>query len=105
MVMEMENKVAITTGKQSCYHNKKTSYNRIPTCDALRRRGVALSSLVCSLCGEEEESVEHLFVTCRFSANIFVKDKTFDHKCTIRDHGDQLVMDERAGGTKLRSHW
>lgn len=47
-------------------------HSRIPTCVLLSRRGVILSSLMCSLCGEEEETAEHLFISCSIAANILL---------------------------------
>ncbi|XP_076933961.1 uncharacterized protein LOC143600047 [Bidens hawaiensis] len=38
--------------------------NRIPTKDALIRRGISVGDGLCSLCGSEEESVTHLFTSC-----------------------------------------
>ena len=38
--------------------------NRIPTCDNLVKRGVEIISDLCSIGGNEFESVEHLFLKC-----------------------------------------
>lgn len=51
----------------------QASHDRIPTRDLLTSRGIILPSLTCKLCGEEEESVEHLFLTCRVAATIWSK--------------------------------
>ena len=45
--------------------------NVIPTKDNLLRRGLLLISDRCPLCGEEEESVRHLFFECRISWRIW----------------------------------
>jgi len=37
---------------------------RVPTRDNLRRKGVTLTSLLCPLSNEEEETVSHLFGVC-----------------------------------------
>ena len=40
---------------------------RIPTADALRRRNIQVRDASCQLCGEVEESVDHLFTGCIFA--------------------------------------
>ncbi|MFS7953394.1 putative reverse transcriptase zinc-binding domain-containing protein [Helianthus anomalus] len=42
----------------------RAELNRIPTFDALRRRGITVSDEMCPLCKMEFESVEHLFTSC-----------------------------------------
>ncbi|XP_076961008.1 uncharacterized protein LOC143637516 [Bidens hawaiensis] len=37
---------------------------RLPTLDALVRRKLPVSSTLCPICGEVEESIEHVFVSC-----------------------------------------
>ncbi|KAJ0427646.1 putative RNA-directed DNA polymerase [Helianthus annuus] len=44
---------------------------RLPTRKALARRGIPVSTTVCALCGELEETCEHLFVTCQFAQIIW----------------------------------
>ncbi|PWA67589.1 RNA-directed DNA polymerase, eukaryota [Artemisia annua] len=38
--------------------------SKIPTSDALRRRNMVGVEATCSICGEDNESVEHLFTSC-----------------------------------------
>ncbi|XP_022031712.1 uncharacterized protein LOC110932763 [Helianthus annuus] len=42
----------------------RAELNRIPTADALRRRGIVVGDEACPLCKLEIESVEHLFASC-----------------------------------------
>ncbi|XP_022031703.2 uncharacterized protein LOC110932755 [Helianthus annuus] len=42
----------------------RAELNRIPTADALRRRGIVVGDEACPLCKLEIESVEHLFTSC-----------------------------------------
>ena len=44
---------------------------RIPTADALLRRGISVHSPNCRLCGVEEESADHLFVNCRVAMEVW----------------------------------
>ncbi|PWA89029.1 RNA-directed DNA polymerase, eukaryota [Artemisia annua] len=44
---------------------------RIPTARALRNRNIQVLDANCVLCGDEEESVDHLFTGCIFSARIW----------------------------------
>ncbi|PWA74341.1 RNA-directed DNA polymerase, eukaryota [Artemisia annua] len=39
--------------------------SKIPTADALRRRNMVGVEATCSICNEDNESVEHLFTSCR----------------------------------------
>ncbi|KAJ0787048.1 putative RNA-directed DNA polymerase [Helianthus annuus] len=45
----------------------RLALNRVPTMVDLARRNVHFESLTCKLCGESNESVEHLFVACGFA--------------------------------------
>ncbi|PWA75409.1 RNA-directed DNA polymerase, eukaryota, Reverse transcriptase zinc-binding domain protein [Artemisia annua] len=38
--------------------------SKIPTSDALRRRNMVGVEAICSICGEDNESVEYLFTSC-----------------------------------------
>ncbi|XP_022013959.1 uncharacterized protein LOC110913435 [Helianthus annuus] len=38
--------------------------NRIPTADALSKRGIVVGDGLCPLCKSEAESVDHLFTSC-----------------------------------------
>ncbi|KAJ0557186.1 putative reverse transcriptase zinc-binding domain-containing protein [Helianthus annuus] len=42
----------------------RVGLNRIPTADALLRRGIHVGEGVCPLCKSGDESVEHLFTSC-----------------------------------------
>ncbi|XP_022015087.1 uncharacterized protein LOC110914609 [Helianthus annuus] len=42
----------------------RAELDRLPTKLALRRRSIQVEDTVCSLCGEGEETVDHLFTTC-----------------------------------------
>ena len=45
--------------------------HKIPTADALRRRNMVGIDSGCSICGEEDESVEHLFTSCWIAMNVW----------------------------------
>ncbi|KAF1866422.1 hypothetical protein Lal_00017805 [Lupinus albus] len=48
--------------------------DRVPTCDALLRRGVSLingGGALCSLCNDQLESFHHLFFSCSFSYSVW----------------------------------
>ncbi|XP_022040060.1 uncharacterized protein LOC110942593 [Helianthus annuus] len=42
----------------------RVELNRIPTADALRKRGIQVGNGVCPLCKTDDESVEHIFTSC-----------------------------------------
>ncbi|XP_076892174.1 uncharacterized protein LOC143543823 [Bidens hawaiensis] len=42
----------------------RASLSRLPTFDALKKRNIPVLSDSCPICGEIEESVEHVFVSC-----------------------------------------
>ncbi|XP_035833044.1 uncharacterized protein LOC118481847 [Helianthus annuus] len=42
--------------------------NRIPTYDALFSRGIVHQVGACPLCGDEDESVSHLLISCRIAS-------------------------------------
>uniref|UniRef100_A0A251UDF3 Putative RNA-directed DNA polymerase, eukaryota, Reverse transcriptase zinc-binding domain protein n=1 Tax=Helianthus annuus TaxID=4232 RepID=A0A251UDF3_HELAN len=45
--------------------------NKLATMDALRKRNMAGDDCYCVLCGEVEETVDHLFISCGFSSTIW----------------------------------
>ncbi|XP_076887303.1 uncharacterized protein LOC143537409 [Bidens hawaiensis] len=45
--------------------------NRLPTLDALARRNISINSLVCPACGSEEESVDHVFISCVIAQKVW----------------------------------
>ncbi|XP_022020022.1 uncharacterized protein LOC110920094 [Helianthus annuus] len=45
----------------------RLSLNRLPTVDNLEARGLQVGSSMCSFCGLQRETAEHLFVSCRLS--------------------------------------
>ncbi|XP_035841256.1 uncharacterized protein LOC110918839 [Helianthus annuus] len=49
----------------------RASLNRIPTKDALLHRNIYVENGLCGLCGEVEESVDHLFSGCRFASGMW----------------------------------
>ncbi|KAF5773617.1 putative RNA-directed DNA polymerase [Helianthus annuus] len=51
----------------------RADLNRIPTCDALGRRGMLVINDMCSLCGEDLETVSHIFSACPFSLSVWEK--------------------------------
>ncbi|XP_022032843.1 uncharacterized protein LOC110933951 [Helianthus annuus] len=51
----------------------RADLNRIPTCDALGSRGVAVIDDLCSLCGDGLETVSHIFSACRISLGVWEK--------------------------------
>ncbi|KAJ0586264.1 putative reverse transcriptase zinc-binding domain-containing protein [Helianthus annuus] len=44
---------------------------RIPTIDALRQRNVPVEDGSCKLCGDIEETVDHLLNSCQFAAQVW----------------------------------
>ncbi|KAJ0482795.1 putative reverse transcriptase zinc-binding domain-containing protein [Helianthus annuus] len=49
----------------------KSEIGRLPTLMALRSKDVHVGSVVCKLCGSEEESSEHLFTSCFFASHVW----------------------------------
>jgi len=45
--------------------------DKVPTKTNLKRRGVQLSDVTCVLCGLEEETNTHLFLTCNIAHKIW----------------------------------
>ncbi|KAJ0837228.1 putative reverse transcriptase zinc-binding domain-containing protein [Helianthus annuus] len=44
---------------------------RIATLTALKKRNIGTDNLSCCLCGEEDETVDHLFTTCCFASMVW----------------------------------
>ncbi|XP_076949711.1 uncharacterized protein LOC143622462 [Bidens hawaiensis] len=44
---------------------------RLPTFDALVRRNIAVASNMCPFCGEVEETVEHVFISCGLAQSMW----------------------------------
>ncbi|KAJ0837013.1 putative reverse transcriptase zinc-binding domain-containing protein [Helianthus annuus] len=51
----------------------RAEMGRIPTTDALRKRGINVGEELCPLCRSEEESSDHLFTSCMISAVLWQK--------------------------------
>ncbi|KAI3812463.1 hypothetical protein L1987_17173 [Smallanthus sonchifolius] len=51
----------------------RSELNRIPTKDALRKRGIVTGDDLCPLCRSEEETVEHLFTSCLVASILWQK--------------------------------
>ncbi|KAM0044066.1 putative RNA-directed DNA polymerase [Helianthus debilis subsp. tardiflorus] len=49
-------------------HVWRMEMDRIPTCEALRKRNIAIEDSSCPLCNSAEETVEHVFIACRVAA-------------------------------------
>ncbi|PWA47226.1 RNA-directed DNA polymerase, eukaryota [Artemisia annua] len=49
----------------------RADMDRIPTMCALRSRNIPVSDVSCVLCGDSEESLEHLFTGCIFASRIW----------------------------------
>ncbi|XP_076918146.1 uncharacterized protein LOC143578444 [Bidens hawaiensis] len=49
----------------------RTLLDRIPTKVALRRRNILVGDCKCVLCGEVEETAEHVFTVCRFADGVW----------------------------------
>ncbi|XP_076938313.1 uncharacterized protein LOC143606427 [Bidens hawaiensis] len=45
----------------------RAALSRLPTRDALIKRNIPVSSILCSIFGDLEESVEHIFISCGFA--------------------------------------
>ncbi|MFS7932698.1 putative reverse transcriptase zinc-binding domain-containing protein [Helianthus anomalus] len=52
----------------------RADMNRIPTCDVLGRRGMSVIDDLCSFCGEELETVSHIFSACPISMGVWEKE-------------------------------
>ncbi|XP_076957792.1 uncharacterized protein LOC143633360 [Bidens hawaiensis] len=44
---------------------------RLPTFDALEKRNIPVVSNLCPFCGEIEESVEHIFISCGVAQSVW----------------------------------
>ncbi|XP_021980099.1 uncharacterized protein LOC110876232 [Helianthus annuus] len=51
----------------------KAEMGRIPTTEALKKRGVIIEDEVCPLCSSEEETVDHLFTSCLVTSVLWQK--------------------------------
>jgi hypothetical protein len=53
----------------------KILHNGLPTRDNLKRRGMlnAESSILCALCKQEDESINHLFFSCNVAYHLWMK--------------------------------
>ncbi|KAJ0935118.1 putative non-specific serine/threonine protein kinase [Helianthus annuus] len=51
----------------------RSSLDRIPTRTALAKRNIHLDLVVCPLCGEVPESVDHIFTACEVSASLWLR--------------------------------
>ncbi|XP_022039937.1 uncharacterized protein LOC110942467 [Helianthus annuus] len=49
----------------------RAEMERLPTKCALARRNVQVPNLMCALCGDYEESCDHLFVSCHFAQTVW----------------------------------
>ncbi|PWA52985.1 RNA-directed DNA polymerase, eukaryota [Artemisia annua] len=49
----------------------RAGMDRIPTMCALRSRNIPVADVTCVLCGDSEESLEHLFTGCIFASRIW----------------------------------
>ncbi|XP_022014307.1 uncharacterized protein LOC110913795 [Helianthus annuus] len=49
----------------------RMNLDRLPTRSALSKRNITLASLSCPLCGERDETVEHIFGSCYISSVIW----------------------------------
>ncbi|MFS7972310.1 putative reverse transcriptase zinc-binding domain-containing protein [Helianthus anomalus] len=52
-------------------HAWRMEMNKLPTGEALRKRNIAIGEITCPLCFSEEESVDHVFISCRVAAIIW----------------------------------
>nr|XP_043624287.1 uncharacterized protein LOC122595877 [Erigeron canadensis] len=49
----------------------RVELDRLPTCMALKIRNCNFGSLMCGLCNNEEETVEHLFCSCTMAMDVW----------------------------------
>lgn len=49
----------------------RAALNRIPTSAALRRRNIEIDTMACSLCGVDDETVDHLFSGCGVAGEVW----------------------------------
>ncbi|CAL1355220.1 unnamed protein product [Linum trigynum] len=70
-------------------------YKKILTLDNLKKRGFNLPNR-CALCKDEEESVNHLFVSCTFANETWNLMRPFvrieDSICKVSDVADRLMI-------------
>lgn len=57
--------------KNVVYFVWRAKLGRIPSAEGLIKRGVHLNSSICGRCNSEIESVEHIFMHCKLSCEIF----------------------------------
>ncbi|KAJ0800407.1 putative reverse transcriptase zinc-binding domain-containing protein [Helianthus annuus] len=49
----------------------RLALNRLPTMDNLEKRNVQTGTGLCRLCSEHQETVDHLFVSCRMAQSVW----------------------------------
>ena len=49
----------------------RTILNGVPAMINLRHRGVFLNNVSCVMCGEQDETINHLLITCKLTTNIW----------------------------------
>jgi len=47
--------------------------DKIATKENLVKRGISMENIICSMCGEEEETTSHIFGTCRVAWLVWAK--------------------------------
>ncbi|XP_076917919.1 protein FAR1-RELATED SEQUENCE 5-like [Bidens hawaiensis] len=62
---------------------------RLPTFDALAKRNIPVRSTLCPICGEAEETVEHVFVSCGMAQTMWTLVAQW---CKMPDPSSDLVI-------------
>ncbi|KAJ0436283.1 putative reverse transcriptase zinc-binding domain-containing protein [Helianthus annuus] len=90
--------------KKVCFVAWRASLDRLPTVSALRRRNISIQNPMCRLCGDFEETLEHLFVSCQFSQTIWHLISQWCHLPPIFafHFHDLITIHQNLGGSKKR---
>ncbi|XP_076894468.1 uncharacterized protein LOC143546762 [Bidens hawaiensis] len=56
--------------KKVCILAWRASLERLPTLVALAKRNICYGSVLCPICGEVKETLEHMFNSCRFAQDV-----------------------------------
>ncbi|KAJ0520325.1 putative RNA-directed DNA polymerase [Helianthus annuus] len=88
--------------KKVCIVAWRACQDRLPTVAALRRRNITTQNPMCRLCGDFEESMEHMFVSCQFSQLVWQVISQWCHVTPIYafEFRDLLLLYQTMGGSK-----
>ncbi|KAJ0545522.1 putative reverse transcriptase zinc-binding domain-containing protein [Helianthus annuus] len=79
-----------------------SGHNSLPTRVGLAHRIIQVPSVLCSLCGDADETCEHLFVSCSFAQSVWQLITQWCKVSSIHDFGfiDLLELHQYSGGPK-----